>query len=115
MNAAEHRERAARIERSIAKLAPEDYEMAIEAAMLAGTHRLNAWLHEAGVTESAADVLHTYMLVVNELRRLRVADAQRVDALTAIEDLRPAFVRGDAPGGEAAAARAFELLAILRG
>lgn len=114
MNAADHRERAARIERSIAKLAPEDYEMRIEAAMLAGTHWLNAALHDSGVTAPAADVLHTYMLVVNELRRLRVADATRLDALTAIEDLRPAFVRGNAAGGEAAATHAMELLALLR-
>jgi hypothetical protein len=54
------------------------------------------------------------MLTVNELRKYRVADAALVDALAEIEDIRPAFVRGNRPGGEKAADRAVALLATLR-
>lgn len=115
MTPAEHRTKAERIERSLAKCGPADYEMKIEAAMLAGTHWLNLVLHQTGVTSPQNDVLHTYMLTVNDLRKYRVADAELVDALTEIEDIRPGFVRGNLPGGEKAAERALQLLALLRG
>jgi hypothetical protein len=114
MTPQEHRAKAEKIERSLAKCAPGDYEMRIEAAMLAGTHWLNLVLHRMGVTPPQHDVLHTYMLTVNELRKYRVADAVLVDALAEIEDIRPAFVRGNQPGGEQAADRAVALLAALR-
>lgn len=114
MSPQEHREKAEKIERSLAKCAPTDYEMRIEAAMLAGTHWLNLVLHRLGITPPQSDVLHTYMLTVNELRKYRVADAALVDALAEIEDIRPAFVRGNRPGGEQAADRAVALLALLR-
>lgn len=114
MHPEEHRAKARKIERSLAKLGPDDYEMAIEGAMLAGTHWLNCALHAHGVTRHDGDVLHTYMLTVNELRRLRVADAALLDALTAIEDIRPAFVRGDVPGGPEAAKQALSLLSTIR-
>ena len=114
MSPAEHREKAEKIELSMAKLGPDDYEMAIEGAMLAGTHWLNCALHEQGASSATDDVLHTYMLTVNALRKLRVADAARVDALTEIEDIRPPFVRGDYPGGAAAATRSLVLLARIR-
>ena len=114
MKAHEHRAIAERIERSLAKCGPADHEMKIEGAMLAGTHWLNAALHEAGVTRSDADVMHSYLLTVNEYRRLCVADEPRMVALSAIEDLRPPFVRGNREDGEDAARRALELLAVLR-
>ncbi|MGD9944234.1 MAG: hypothetical protein AB7L76_12115 [Burkholderiaceae bacterium] len=114
MTPEEHRGKAEQIERALRKCGPDDYEMKIEAAMLAGTHWLNLILHRTGVTAPANDVLHTYMLVVNELRRLRVGEAQAVDALTEIEDLRPAYVRGNLPGGERIAERALALLAVIR-
>jgi hypothetical protein len=110
----EHRAKAEKIERSLAKLGATDYEMTIEGAMLAGTHWLNAALHDKGTTTAQDDVLHTYMLTVNALRKLRVADAVRVDALTEIEDIRPPFVRGDVAGGENAARRCIDLLAKIR-
>ena len=88
--------------------------MKIEAAMLAGTHFLNEVLHRAGVTASDRDVMHTYLLTVNEYRRLGVACEALVASLSAIEDLRPPFVRGNAPGGEAAAERALAFLESLR-
>lgn len=114
MSPQEHRARAEKIERSLAKCGPADYEMKIEAAMLAGTHWLNLALHSLGVTPSRADVMHTYLLTVNELRKYRVADAGLLDALTQIEDIRPPYVRGNFPGGEKAAERALALLATIR-
>jgi len=114
MTPQEHRAKAERIERSLAKCGPSDYEMKIEAAMLAGTHWLNLALHRMGVTPPQVDVLHTYMLTVNELRKYRVADEELVAALTEIEDMRPAYVRGNLPGGEKAAEHALHLLAVLR-
>ena len=114
MSPQEHRVKAERIERSLAKCGPADYEMKIEAAMLAGTHWLNLVLHRIGVTPPQTDILHTYMLTVNELRKYRVAEEELVAALSEIEDIRPAYVRGNRPGGEMAAERALELLALLR-
>ena len=114
MSPDEHRAKAERIERSLAKCGPVDYEMKIEAAMLAGTHWLNHALHRLGVTPPQNDILHTYMLTVNELRKYRVADEELLDALSEIEDIRPGYVRGNLPDGEKAAARVLELLALLR-
>ena len=114
MKPEEHRAKAERVERSLAKCGADDYEMKIEAAMLAGTHWLNLALHRRGVTSPQTDILHTYMLTVNELRKYRVADERLVDALTEIEDIRPGYVRGNLAGGEQAAERALELLAQLR-
>jgi hypothetical protein len=114
MRTAEHRAIAQRIERSLSKCETADYEMKIEAAMLAGTHWLNAALHRTGTTEVEQDVFHTYLLTVNEYRRLEVADKGLVAALAEIEDLRPPFVRGNRSGGERAAERAVALLAQIR-
>jgi hypothetical protein len=114
VNIEEHRARAGRIERSLAKCAPEDFEMKIEGAMLAGTHWLNAALHRSAVTPPENDVFHTYLLTVNEFRRLGVAHEGLINALAEIEDMRPAFVRGNFPGGQEAAHRALELLAMIR-
>jgi hypothetical protein len=115
MNAHEHCVRAERIARSLAKCGREDFAMKIEGAMLAGTHWANAALHRMSVTAPEADVFHTYLLTINEYRRLSVADESLVKALTEIEDLRPAYVRGNLPGGEQAAERALALLALIRG
>ena len=114
MNIEEHRARAARIERSLVKCAPDDFEMKIEGAMLAGTHWLNAALHRFAITKPENDVFHTYLLTVNEFRRLSVTDKGLINALAEIEDMRPAFVRGNLPGGQQAAQRALELLGMIR-
>jgi hypothetical protein len=115
VNIEEHRARARRIERSLAKCALDDFEMKIEGAMLAGTHWLNASLHRMGVTAPQNDVFHTYLLTVNEFRRLSLADQGAINALVEIEDMRPAFVRGNFPGGQDAARRALALLSVIRG
>jgi hypothetical protein len=114
MNAHEHCLWAERIARSLAKCRSEDYEMKIEAAMLAGTHWANAALHRMSATAPEADVFHTYLLTINEYRRLSVADESLIKALTEIEDLRPPYVRGNRAGGEQAAERAVALLARIR-
>jgi hypothetical protein len=114
MDIEKHLEAARRIEQSLKKCTDDDYEMKIEGAMLAGTHWLNAVLHGAGATGPGADVFHTYLLTVNEYRRLCVADGEMVKALSQIEDLRPPYVRGNRPGGKAAADRALELLSVIR-
>lgn len=114
MTPARHRAKAERIERSLARLVPSDHEIRIEAAMLASTHWLNALLHASGVSAPDQDVLHTYMLTVNDLRRYRLVGDGVIDALSEIEDLRPAWVRGNVAGGERAADRAFALLGTVR-
>ena len=111
----DHDHCAARIERSMGKLdASHDHELLIEGAMLAAAHRLNAHLHRCGLCEPDEDIVHTYLLTVNEYRRLSVVDAESMAALAAIEDSRPAFVRGDAPGGADAARHALQLLDAIR-
>ena len=114
MSPKDHRAKAEKIERSLAKCDPSDYEIRIEGAMLAGTHWLNLALHALGVTAPHIDVMHTYLLTVNELRKYRVADAALLDALGEIEDMRPPYVRGNFPGGQKAAERALSLLAAIR-
>ena len=107
---------AERIERSMGKLgADEGHELLIEGAMLAAAHRLNAHMHRLGMTAADEDLIHTYLLTINEYRRLSVADGESMKALADIEDLRPAFVRGDHPGGADAARQAKQLLAVIRG
>jgi hypothetical protein len=114
MNVERHIELASNIERSVARLGPDDHEMAIEAAMLAATHWLNAALHADGVAAEDQDVVHCSMLVVNMVRKYGVAEPALVCALQEIEDLRPLHVRGDVPGGAAAGRRALELLTAMR-
>ena len=104
MTPARHRAKAERIERSLARLAPSDHEIRIEAAMLASTHWLNALLHASGVSAPDQD----------DLRRYRLVGDGVIDALSEIEDLRPAWVRGNVAGGERAADRAFALLGTVR-
>jgi hypothetical protein len=114
MKPSKHGEKALGIERSLAKCAAEDIEIRIEASMLAATHWVNAGLHIAQVTGDDQDVMHTYMLTVNEFRRLSVANGELLAMLAEIEDLRPLHVRGDVPDGQRAADRACALLARIR-
>jgi aromatic ring-opening dioxygenase catalytic subunit (LigB family) len=114
MNPSKHLEKALRIERSLGKLPPELYEIRIEAAMLAATHWLNAGLHWAGATSETDDILHTYMLSINAFRRYSVYAEAAMQHMAEIEDMRPFFVRGDAPGGEQAADRANALCCKIR-
>jgi hypothetical protein len=114
MTPAEHDACAARIEHSLLSLPDEEHELVIEGCMLAAAHRLNAHLHRLGATSTQGDLMHTYLLTINEYRRLAVADAESMKALADIEDLRPAYVRGDHTGGAEAARYALRLLAAIR-
>lgn len=114
MDAIKHRQKAERVERSLAKLQPGDYELRIEAAMLAATHWLNGSLHKLGASGVEQDVLHTYMLTINEFRRLSAVNAALLQAVARIEDLRPLHVRGDLPGGREVADQACALLDEVR-
>lgn len=114
MQEIQHVDKALRVERSQTLLGDHDPELCIEAAMLAGTHWANATLHRIGVLSADQDVLHTYLLTVNEFRRLSLAAPELMSALAEIEDLRPLYVRGDAPGASAAAQRAQALARTIR-
>ncbi|MFM0658389.1 hypothetical protein [Paraburkholderia sediminicola] len=110
MKAEQHRAKAERIERSLAKFTDDDVEMKIEAAMLAATHWVNFALHMRSITVVAEDVVHNSMLTVSMLRKYSLAEPELMETLTAIEDLRPCFVRGDVSGEFEAAARALTWL-----
>jgi len=109
-----HLHKALRIEKSLAKLPPDLFEIRIEAAMLAATHWLNRAYHRLGVNSDDADVMHTYMLTVNEFRRLEAANTELITMMAEIEDLRPLYVRGDMPGAIEAADYAVTLLGRIR-
>ena len=109
-----HFQKALRIEKSLAKLPPDLFEIRIEAAMLASTHWLNRALHHLGVNNNDSDVMHTYMLTVNEFRRLESVNSELITMMAEIEDLRPLYVRGDMPGAVEAADHAVTLLGRIR-
>jgi hypothetical protein len=114
MSPEQHVAKAERIVRAMDKLTVDDFEMLIEASMLAGTHFLNVALHRTGLTRPDDDVMHAeYMSAALRTRAALVA-GPLADALQAIEEMRPFFVRGDVAGGETAARRCLDLLAYLR-
>jgi len=108
-----HRDKAQRIERSLAKLTDADWEIRIEAAMLAGTHWVNFILHRTGISTAAEDMVHASMTMVSFLRKYKLAEPALIEQLEEIEELRPLFVRGDIDGGVQAANRALELLGAI--
>lgn len=108
-----HRLKAENIEKSLKLLGDNDWEMKIEAAMLAGTHWANYALHSRGVTSDSEDIVHNSMLIVSMLRKYSLAEGELLGALTEIEELRPLYVRGDLPDGSRAAVRAVELLQLI--
>lgn len=114
MNVEAHRAKAERIERSLARLTPTDYEMVVEASMLAGTHWLNLLLHRVGLSTPDRDAMHAEFMTAADRRKAAVLVRPALDALDTIEALRTSHVRGDLPDGEAAAQRALDALAVLR-
>jgi len=109
-----HNRMAEQIAASLARCRDSDYEAVIEGAMLAASHWVNLALHVSGATKPENDMVHTYMLTANDLQKYRIVASGMLDALTEIEQIRPLYVRGNVPGGEAAARRARELLDIVR-
>lgn len=114
MNSDAHRAKAHGIERSLTRCTRSDYETVIEGCMLAGTHWFNLALHEAGILTSDEDVMHAEFLAGALRRKLAVLVPEGLAALDAIESLRTLHVRGDLPGGAAAAQHALECLATLK-
>lgn len=114
MTPEQHEAVANRIEVSMRHCGPDDYEMLIEGAMLAGTHRINALMHRLQATRAEVDVMHSYLLTVNEFDRLTVAHPAAMGALRTIEKMRPAYVRGDWQGGAEAGRAALALLQQIR-
>lgn len=113
MKPEDHRTRAERIERSATLLTEDDWEIKLEAAMLAGTHWANYALHCRGASSEHEDIVHTSMCVVNTLRKYALVEKELIAQLDEIEELRPLYVRGDADGGREAGTRALVLLAAI--
>jgi hypothetical protein len=109
----EHIAKAKRIEASLRRLSASDFEIRIDGAMLAATHYTNLALHRLGLTKPDRDIIHTEFLRVIDYRRFSAAAPVLVHTLEEIENLRPPYVRGDAPDGAAAGERALELLQIV--
>ena len=109
-----HLDKARRIERTLERLRPSDYEIRIDGAMLAANHYANLALHALGLVPVDRDMIHTEFLRVIDLVRFEVAAKPLLEALEGIEELRAPYVRGGAPNGEAAGERALHLLDIVR-
>ena len=113
MLAEAHQQKAIRIERSVTKLLDTDWEIKIEAAMLAGTHWVNYILHKTGISPDTEDMVHASMTMVSYLRKYRLAEPHAIEQLEEIEELRPLYVRGDVQDGPQAANRALHLLTLI--
>jgi len=109
-----HQAKAERVEASFKKCGPGDIEAAIEVAMLAGTHWFNIALHRMGVSAPQKDALHSQYMLDADRYKVQVVAPDLLAALDEIEAMRALHVRGNAPGGDAAAKRALDLLAQLR-
>ena len=114
MNVDAHRDKAQRLERSLAKCGAGDFETIIEGAMLAATHWFNLLLHRRGLRAAENDVLHAEFVTVGERRKLALAAPAALQALDRIERSRTTHVRGDIPEGERAAQDALDCLATIR-
>lgn len=111
-----HRRKAERVSRTILRLDPRaDHEMIIDGTMIAASQWINYALHRMGVTRPDFDIMHAYFVTGFERQHYALAASPRlVDALEAIEAIRPQYVRGDAKGGAGAARRALAILARLK-
>ena len=96
MKIEDHISKCDRIERSSAKFNRDaDYEMFVEACMLAGTHLLNAVLHRTGITRENDDLLHSDKPPLDKAVPQEISEMMR--RLKQIEDLRSGYLRGKAP------------------
>jgi len=96
MKIEEHIDKCTRIERSAAKFNWDaDYEMSVEACMLAGTHLLNTALHGIGLTSEGSDLLHSDKPKLDVAVPAEIAEMMR--KLKQIEDLRSGYLRGKTP------------------
>ena len=114
MTPEQHFAKGERITHAMSKLTTSDYEMVIEAAMLAGGHWLNGALHRCGMTRRDEDVMHVEYLPLAISTKMSLIAPGLAELLDEIEQFRPIYVRGNAGGGETAAKRCIELLKRLR-
>jgi hypothetical protein len=110
-----HRAKAERIQQSLSRLSPSEFEAIIEGAMLAATHWFHVILHERGLQADTVDVMHAEFLSVGVRRKVALQARVPMEALDEIEHFRTTHVRGDLPDGEKAAARALVCLKVLEG
>jgi hypothetical protein len=108
-----HRAKARRIQRSLSRLSPREFEAVIEGAMLAGTHWFHVILHERGLQADTVDVMHAEFLSVGMRRKVALHARVAMEALDEIEHFRTTHVRGDLGDGEKAAVRALACLGVL--
>ncbi|MEO5671088.1 MAG: hypothetical protein ABIR26_10395, partial [Ramlibacter sp.] len=99
MTPEQHIQKAARVLASLRKLSADDYEMTLEAAMLAGTHLMNAVLHRRSITGAGDDVMHAEYMTMALRTRVQLEVPGLVESLDAIEQARPYFVRGGVAQG----------------
>ncbi len=114
MTPEQHQAKGERIERSLKKCTPDQFEVLIEGAMLAGTHWFNMALHRMGFYLPEKDMMHAQYLSSADRLKLSLLQADMLNALDEIESFRPAFVRGDLAGGIGAGRRSLELLSVIR-
>ena len=94
MKMADHISKAQRIEDTMLRKLDRDadYEIYVEACMLAGTHLLNAVLHRYAVTTENSDLLHSDKPALKDPVRGELRPL--FEAMKFIEDLRPGYLRG---------------------
>jgi hypothetical protein len=93
MRTEDHLAKAARLERSIAKLNEnDDYELIVWSSLHGGAHLVNAALHKLGITDESRDYIHSDKLESDIEIPKEVTDMLSV--LHSIELLGPRFVRG---------------------
>lgn len=109
MRIEDHLKKLKSIERTIKKLDEElDYEAIIELCMLVSAHHVNAALHKLRITPIDRDIKHNKL--VGEIKRRGVGELiEIVEAIDALEQLRPRHVYGKGSDGKVAK-RAIELV-----
>jgi hypothetical protein len=114
MKPEDHAYRISRIERTLlSKLDPHaDYELYVEACMLAGTHALNFVLHRLELTAETWDLAHSDT-PAHDIR-MPAELALLVAGLKSIEDLRASSLRGKSPWNPGNAERCLEGYRALR-
>lgn len=109
-----HRQKAERLASSLSRCLLSDYETVIEGALLSAGHWFNLALHDMDFYPPSRDVLHLTKLPLEDYLRIQAVAGDLLRAFDELEELRSPYVRGGESHGEAAAARALELLGDIR-
>lgn len=115
MNIAGHEEKIRNLEKSLAKLGPEDdYEAVIELSMLIAAHHLNTAFHEKGLVTIEQDIKHNKLVGFLLQQKLFGEEQEKViAAMRHIEELRPSRVYGRGKNGKSAE-KALQALEIIK-